>query len=186
MFAGLMLHRNFVYPRQDLVAIISNISFSPDGSQLKTNRGQISMPLSVSSASSYQTEDVCTLFVKDQWVASSEQHLWLPSEYRPRYTAVFRKTICLGHISGHLTILRLSEENMPYMRNRLLHTHASGRSRTVGTRCRKLLRQLQGQLGQGLLRGTEGVGTTVPPRAARNYEKARSVRSFRVGRRSAT
>ncbi|KAF2192944.1 vegetative incompatibility protein HET-E-1 [Zopfia rhizophila CBS 207.26] len=93
--------------------IINTLSFSPDGSQLQTDRGQIPTPLSVSSASSYQIEDIRTLFVKDQWVASSEQRLlWLPSEYRPSSTDVYGNAICLGHVSGHVTILKFNMENM--------------------------------------------------------------------------
>jgi WD40 repeat protein len=94
--------------------ITSTLSFSPDGSYLNTNAGQIPIPLSLSTASSCQREDLCTVFVKDHWVASAEQRLlWLPSEYRPICTAICGDVICLGHTSGHITFLRFNLGIMP-------------------------------------------------------------------------
>jgi WD40 repeat protein len=94
--------------------ITSTLSFSPDGSYLNTNAGQIPIPLSLSTASSCQREDLCTVFVKDRWVAFAEQRLlWLPYEYRPICTVICGDVICLGHTSGHITILRFNLGNMP-------------------------------------------------------------------------
>jgi WD40 repeat protein len=102
--------RNILTPS----VIISTLSFSPDGSHLKTDRGQISIPLSLSSAHFRQKKELCPVFVEDQWVASAEQRLlWLPSDYRPRCTAVCGNVICLGHASGHVTVLGFDLERMP-------------------------------------------------------------------------
>jgi WD40 repeat protein len=94
---------------------IRNLSFSPDGSNLKTDSGQVTIPLSVYSPTSFQTERFCpTLFVKDQWVTTSEQPLlWLPSEYRPQCTAVYGNFICLGLASGHVIFLGCNLEKTP-------------------------------------------------------------------------
>jgi WD40 repeat protein len=94
--------------------IISTLSFSPDGSHLKTGRGQISIPLSLSSADFRQKKELCAVFVEYQWVASAERHLlWLPSDYRPTCTAACGNVICLGHASGHVTVLGFDLERMP-------------------------------------------------------------------------
>jgi WD40 repeat protein len=94
--------------------IISTLSFSSDSSHLKTNRGQVSIPLSPSNAHFRQENELCAVFVEDHWVASAEQRfLWLPSDYRPTCTAVCGNVICLGHASGHVTFLEFDLERMP-------------------------------------------------------------------------
>src|SRR5438034_874303 len=92
---------------------ISMAAFSPDGQYLQTNRGQIPLFLPLSSISSFQDKELSALFIKDQWVMLKEQSLlWLPSEYRPTCTAVYRDVICLGHLSGHITFLKIYLENI--------------------------------------------------------------------------
>ncbi|KAI9856456.1 MAG: hypothetical protein M1813_009112 [Trichoglossum hirsutum] len=92
---------------------VSAVAFSPDGHYLQTDRGQIPLSLSPSNISSFQDKDLSTLFIKDEWVVLKEQLLlWLPPEYRPRCTAVYRDVICLGHSSGHVTILKVYLENI--------------------------------------------------------------------------
>ena len=78
------------------------------------NRGQISVPLSLSNAHFRQKKELCAVFVEDQWVASAEQRLlWLPSDYRPTCTAACGNVICLGHAFGHVTVLGFDLERMP-------------------------------------------------------------------------
>ncbi|KAI9775933.1 MAG: hypothetical protein M1839_000722 [Geoglossum umbratile] len=90
---------------------IRAVAFSPDGQYLQTNRGQIPLSLPPSSISSFQDKGLSALFIKDEWVVLKEQLLlWLPSEYRPSCTAVYRDVICLGHSSGHVTILKIYPE----------------------------------------------------------------------------
>ncbi|KAI9765959.1 MAG: hypothetical protein M1839_005275 [Geoglossum umbratile] len=92
---------------------ISAVAFSPDGQYLQTNRGQISLSLPPSSISFPQDKELSALFIKDQWVTLEEQPLlWLPPEYQQRCTAVYRDVICLGHLSGHVTILEIYPENI--------------------------------------------------------------------------
>ena len=91
---------------------ISAVTFSSDGSYLNTNRGQISIPLSLSSAPFRQEKDLA-LFVEDQWIATKEQRfLWLPSDYRPVCSAVCGSVICLGLASGQLTFLEFNFGSM--------------------------------------------------------------------------
>ncbi|KAI9862795.1 MAG: hypothetical protein M1813_004291 [Trichoglossum hirsutum] len=92
---------------------ISAVAFSPDGLYLQTNRGQISLSLSSSSISSPQDKKLLTLFVEGQWVVLEEQSLlWLPPEYRPTCAVVYEDVICLGHSSGHVTILKIYPEDI--------------------------------------------------------------------------
>ncbi|KAI9867269.1 MAG: hypothetical protein M1813_009547 [Trichoglossum hirsutum] len=91
---------------------VSTVAFLPDGQYLQTNRGHIPLSLPPSSIS-FQDEELFALFIKDQWVTLKEQSLlWLPPEYRPECTAVYRDVICLGHSSGHVTILKIYPENI--------------------------------------------------------------------------
>ncbi|KAI9785549.1 MAG: hypothetical protein M1839_009290 [Geoglossum umbratile] len=92
---------------------VNAVAFSPDGQYLQTNRGQIPLSLPPSSISSPQDKELPALFIKDQWVMLEEQSLlWLPPEYRPRCTAVYRDVICFGNSSGHVTILKIYSENI--------------------------------------------------------------------------
>ena len=94
--------------------MIEAIAFSPDGSHLKTDRGQISIPLSLHSAPFRQKKELCSVFVEDQWIAFNEQgFLWLPSDYRPICSAIYGNFICLGYVSGHLTFLEFNFESIP-------------------------------------------------------------------------
>ncbi|KAI9768268.1 MAG: hypothetical protein M1839_004162 [Geoglossum umbratile] len=91
---------------------VRTVAFSPDGQYLQTNRRQISLSLFSSSISSPQDKELSALFIKDEWVMLKEQPLlWLPPEYRPTCTAVYEDVICLGHSSGHVTILKIYPEN---------------------------------------------------------------------------
>ncbi len=87
-------------------SIVSTLAFSPDGSHLNTNRGNILIPSSLSIAPFHQNNNLCAIIVDDQWVASNGQRfLWLPSDYRPLCTAVCGSVICLGHASGIVTFI---------------------------------------------------------------------------------
>lgn len=93
--------------------ITSTLSFSRDGSYLETDKGKISLPISLSGANSCLSKDPYTIFVTSQWIASAKQRLlWLPPDRRPTCLAVSGNIICLGHASGHITFLGLELENM--------------------------------------------------------------------------
>ena len=83
------------------------IAFSSDGSSLTTDTERISLFSPASDHSSSQ--EPWKLFVVDHWVESADQRLlWLPNEYRPSQRSalsVWGNRICLGHASGHITVL---------------------------------------------------------------------------------
>ncbi|KAI9776365.1 MAG: hypothetical protein M1839_000445, partial [Geoglossum umbratile] len=89
------------------------VAFSLDDQYLQTDREQISLSLPAFSVSSPQDKELPALFIKDQWVMLEEQSLlWLPPEYRPTCIAVYENVICLGHSSGHVTILKIYPKNV--------------------------------------------------------------------------
>ncbi|KAI9868485.1 MAG: hypothetical protein M1813_005929 [Trichoglossum hirsutum] len=91
----------------------STLEGHSNGQYPQTNRGQIPLFLPPSSVSSFQDKEVSALFIKDWWIMLKEQPLlWLPPEYRPSCTAVYRDVICLGHSSGYVTILKIYPENI--------------------------------------------------------------------------
>ena len=89
---------------------IDSLSFSNDGSYLKTDRGlfelsSVGQPLS--GLSSY-------LYIKSQWVAfRTENILWLPAEYRPTCSAVRDNTLVIGHASGQVTFIEFDLVKIP-------------------------------------------------------------------------
>ena len=93
--------------------LVRTVAFSLDGQYLETNAGQIPLSLHPSSISFLRAKELSALFIKGQWVTLKEQLLlWLPPEYRPTCSVVYEDVICLGHASGHITILKINLENM--------------------------------------------------------------------------
>jgi WD40 repeat protein len=90
-------------------AIVQNLSFSDDGTSLKTDRGLLHIaPVSPSAVPSRRNIPR-SIFVKEQWVEQGlENVLWLPSDCRPRFTAVRGTVAALGHASGRVSILEIA------------------------------------------------------------------------------
>ena len=85
--------------------------FSPDGKYLITDRGQITLPFVIAATVLDQEEVFPSAFVHGIWVGLSEQRLlWLPPEYRPGPTAVYKDMVCIGHVSGHVTFLKFDPD----------------------------------------------------------------------------
>lgn len=79
---------------------IQTLSFSEDGTALRTDRGLILTKFS--SVVSSQQSPHRGLFVKEQWIATeTENILWLPPEYRTGVAAVYGKTVAIGTTSEH-------------------------------------------------------------------------------------
>jgi WD40 repeat protein len=87
---------------------ISYMGFSSDGQVLHINAGDISLSSSSTVLlPSWQQKQSSTILVQDQWILRDQQRfLWLPSEYRPRSTAVCEDMACLGLVSGRVVLLR--------------------------------------------------------------------------------
>ena len=90
----------------DVGVTIRQLSFSGDRSCLHTDRGV----LNITSGTASLASTTPALFVIEQWiVCGSETLLWLPPDYRATSVAVFRDTIALGHASGGVSIMELTE-----------------------------------------------------------------------------
>jgi WD40 repeat protein len=87
---------------------ITWLSFSPDGSYLDSNRGQIDITPDTPSPFS-QLIHSRSLFVKGNWVCDDKMKkiLWLPPDFRATAVAVWERLLALGHSSGPLTFLEI-------------------------------------------------------------------------------
>ena len=88
---------------------ILHLTFSLDGRVLRTDEGDIPLPPDLYlTLSLTEEEESSQLIVREQWVLHSTQRLlWLPFEYRPDYTAVYKDMVCLGCPSGRVALLKL-------------------------------------------------------------------------------
>jgi hypothetical protein len=88
---------------------ITAVAFSSDGQVLHTDAGGIPMsfPSTVPLPSQQQSQP-SSILVQDQWILHNQQRfLWLPSEYRSKFTAVHEDIACLGLSSGRVVLLRV-------------------------------------------------------------------------------
>jgi WD40 repeat protein len=91
---------------------ISRITFLPDGQTLRTDRGDLSLPLDLRPFPPVlQLQELSSLIVNGQWILrQSRRFLWLPPEYRGCTRAVYRYMACLGCYSGRVALLSLYED----------------------------------------------------------------------------
>ncbi|KAF2194154.1 vegetative incompatibility protein HET-E-1 [Zopfia rhizophila CBS 207.26] len=91
---------------------VSAVAFSP-GRSLQTNRGNITLPLPLSSSFPSPVKELPSIFLKGQWISSNVGALlWLPPEYRPGCTDVYGDVICVSHSSGRITFLQLHPDKL--------------------------------------------------------------------------
>jgi WD40 repeat protein len=84
------------------------LSFSRDGSCLKTDRGRLELRNSLTANGDWET-DSSFLYIERQWITLGTQRLlWLPSDYRATCWAVFENTIVVGHASGRVSLIKLN------------------------------------------------------------------------------
>ncbi|OCL01502.1 hypothetical protein AOQ84DRAFT_434833 [Glonium stellatum] len=90
--------------------MISQLSFSPDGSYLNSNRGQINFSHKVSGfllPPHYIPPR--GFFISKEWVCSDsmDEILWLPQDFRTEAVAVRGAFIVLGHSSGAISFIEI-------------------------------------------------------------------------------
>lgn len=95
------------YVLEDQPSPIFHITFLPDGQTLRTNKGDISLPVDVVAVPPVlRIEESPYTIVGGEWILRrTRRFLWLPPEYRGCTTAVDRHVVCLGCRSGRVTIL---------------------------------------------------------------------------------
>ena len=80
---------------------VNSVAFSPDGQLVETDSGVLDIHSLLSSAVSYSSNHLHTLFVANGWVVREEESiLWLPPDYRNTCAAVHNGVLVLGHLSG--------------------------------------------------------------------------------------
>jgi hypothetical protein len=90
-----------IYTLEDIPAITS-LSFSDDDQCLNTSLGNLRLDRSSGSLKGQQYG----LFVRRQWITFNGQNiLWLPPEFRARFTAVCGNVVVLVCISGQMVFL---------------------------------------------------------------------------------
>jgi hypothetical protein len=106
--------RGAALARISVHATVNALSYSDDGTLLKTNRGLVQLPKflinmpDIMPPPSDQIDIPCSVFVKEQWIPlGTEDVLWLPPEYRPSYTLVDGNIVALGLQSSLVLILEL-------------------------------------------------------------------------------
>ena len=94
---------------------IHDLSFSQDGSYLKTERGLLELNCLNGSVGQPQSDSPTYLFIKKQWVTCrTENALWLPTDYRPSCLAVRDNILVMGHASGRVTFIEFDVANVPF------------------------------------------------------------------------
>lgn len=83
------------------------VSFSSDGQRLQTNNGDFHLDSRIMPLPSFQASRQPHIFVRDRWIYSNRRRLlWLPAEFEPHCSVAKDDTVCLGHASGRVTILK--------------------------------------------------------------------------------
>ena len=93
---------------------IYDLSFSNDGSYLKTERGLLEFNSLQGTIGQAQSECPSYLYVNNQWVTYRRENiLWLPTDYRPRCSVVRDNILVMGHASGRVTFIEFDVAKMP-------------------------------------------------------------------------
>jgi hypothetical protein len=90
-------------------ASISTLSFSNDGTVLKSNTGLLLSSLPSDNAALAIRYLPSPVFIKAQWVTDGTKNLlWLPSEYRRDHVAIHESTVAFGHSSGRVSLMNFA------------------------------------------------------------------------------
>jgi WD40 repeat protein len=93
---------------------INGLSFSSDGSYLKTERGLFKLSCLYRSVGQRQSDFSLYLYVTKQWVACrTENILWIPADYRPICLAVRDNILVMGYASGQVTFIEFDLAKIP-------------------------------------------------------------------------
>ncbi|KAJ5716596.1 hypothetical protein N7493_008507 [Penicillium malachiteum] len=89
-------------------AIVYDLEFSQDGSNLITNLGTLDLQPGHENDGPHSTHTRLPISIdQNQWINLHRNDiLWLPPHFRPSCSAVNRNLVALGHASGRVTFLR--------------------------------------------------------------------------------
>ncbi|MCJ1464392.1 hypothetical protein MMC07_003005 [Pseudocyphellaria aurata] len=90
------------------------LSFSPDQTQLETNRGRIQVSDYTEITSGRPIlQSGCSLMLQENWLIwNGHKVLWLPSDWRPSCFAIRDNLIVMGHESGCVTFTELDSTSL--------------------------------------------------------------------------
>jgi WD40 repeat protein len=87
---------------------VSNMKFSPCGTYIQTNAGDLPIPVSILDRTSLDVQRLPVIFVGNRWIyMEGIPTLWLPSEYRPSKIHISGTTVFLAFRNGKIIMLRL-------------------------------------------------------------------------------
>jgi WD40 repeat protein len=90
-------------------SVIQNISFSIDGTVLRTDRGLLNTEIFSGSGTLSRASPSLSTFVGEHWVSwEGENILWLPSAYRPTVLAVHGGIVGFGYDSGQVLVMEFA------------------------------------------------------------------------------
>ena len=94
---------------------VYDLSFSSDGSYLKTERGLFEVSCLHRSVGQPQPNFSSYLCVKKQWVAcGAENILRIPADYRPTCLAIRDNILVMGHASGRVSFIEFDLAKLPF------------------------------------------------------------------------
>jgi uncharacterized protein with WD repeat len=91
-----------------------NLSFSSNGDYLETDRGTIELKNLPHRNERSQSIQLYPLYVSGSWVTvRTENILWLPPDYRPRYMAVRNNVLAIGTSLGRVIFIEIDPDTVP-------------------------------------------------------------------------
>ncbi|KAF8540104.1 vegetative incompatibility protein HET-E-1 [Trichophaea hybrida] len=91
-----------------------NVSFSNNGDYLETDRGTIELKNHPHRNERSQSNQLYPLHVSGSWVTvRTENILWLPPDYRPRYMAVRNNVLAIGTLLGSVIFIEIDPDTVP-------------------------------------------------------------------------
>jgi len=114
--------------KENMVAVITSLSFKPDGSRLLTSLGAIALPklpfVGHAAAQQISTPPVGAELRNDHrvgygfsedrsWITWYGRNLlWLPAEFQPESSAVSGRMVVIGCNSGRVTFIQFNTEEV--------------------------------------------------------------------------
>ncbi|KAF1815014.1 hypothetical protein P152DRAFT_392310 [Eremomyces bilateralis CBS 781.70] len=93
-------------------AVVQRLSFSNDGTSLRTERGQLHHAILSHDLAASESSRSWAIFVKQQWISCGmDNMLWLPSEYRHCCVDIHSSVVAFGCRSGRVTVMAFDFES---------------------------------------------------------------------------
>jgi hypothetical protein len=92
----------------EVAVTVGRISFSRDAQYLETDIGSLCL-VSSSNSTFLQAQPLWLTYAEEDWITrGAENLLWLPSDYKVTYSALYNSLLALGHVSGWVTFIQFS------------------------------------------------------------------------------